>query len=119
MMRRHVGMMHEHLLISLDVYFSALRTKQLHVTPKILEEAKLYRNQVLSLEQYLGMSVTTKSHIAEDHSVQQQEDLDGIGDLGKDFGKRNHQYEAKADRRLGCAQYLALGSQSKAKKKCR
>jgi hypothetical protein len=47
------------------------------------------------------MSVTTKRHLAEDHSLEQQEDLDGIGDLGEDFGERNHQHQAKANRRLG------------------
>jgi hypothetical protein len=65
--------------------------------PEILDKAKLYCNQVLCLERYLGMSVTTKSHLAEDHSVQYQGGLDGIGDLGEDLGERNHQDLAKAD----------------------
>jgi hypothetical protein len=73
-----------------------------------LEKAKLYRDQVLALERYLSMSITTKSHLAEDHSVQQQEDLDGIGDLGEDFGERNHQDEAKANQRLGCVRNFAI-----------
>jgi hypothetical protein len=50
----------------------------------------------------LGMSVTTKSHLMEDHSLEQQEELNGIGDLGEDFGEQNHQDQAKADQRLGC-----------------
>jgi hypothetical protein len=112
---RHVGMMHKHLLTSLDGYFSALRTKRFHVTPAILEMAKLYRDRVLAIERYLGMSVTTKSHLAEDHSVEQQEDLDGIGDLGEDFGERNHQDEAKADRRLGCVRNFATRESIKSK----
>jgi hypothetical protein len=117
---RHVGMMHKHLLVTLlDGFFSALQTKQFHVMPEIVERAKLYRNRALALERYLGMSVTTKSHLAEDHSVEQQEDLDGIGDLGEDFGERNHQDEAKADRHLGCVRNLQLGSRSRAKKKFR
>jgi hypothetical protein len=60
---------------------------------ELLEAKKL-------LETYLGMSVTTKNHLAEDHSVEQMEDLGGIGNLGEDFGERNHQNEAKADRHL-------------------
>ncbi len=47
------------------------------------------------------MSVTTKSHLAEDNYLEQQEDLDGVGDLGKDFGQQNHQDQAKADIRIG------------------
>ena len=100
---------------SLDGYFSALRTKRFHLTPKILEKGKLYHDRVLALERYLGMSVTTKGHLAEDHSVEQQEDLDGIGDLGEDFGERNHQDEAKADRRLGCVRNFATRETIKSK----
>jgi hypothetical protein len=48
------------------------------------------------------MSVTTKSHLMEDHAVQQKLELHGFGDLGEDFGERNHQDQAQADRRLGC-----------------
>lgn len=61
------------------------------------------------------MSVTTKSHLAEDHSCEQQENLDGIGNLGKDFGERNHQDEAKADRRLGCVRNFAVRESIKSK----
>ena len=32
---RYVGKMHKHLLTSLDGYFSALRTKQFHLTPDL------------------------------------------------------------------------------------
>jgi hypothetical protein len=39
------------------------------------------------------MSITTKSHLAEDQLVKQQENLQGIGDLVKEFGERNHQYQ--------------------------
>jgi uncharacterized membrane protein YkoI len=39
--------------------------------------------------------------------LEQQEELHGIGDLGKDFGERNHQDQAKADRRLGCVRNFA------------
>jgi hypothetical protein len=43
----------------------------------------------------------------EDHSIEQQEELSGFGDLGEDFGERNHQDQAKADRRLGCVRNFA------------
>ncbi len=50
-----------------------------------------------------------------DHSVEQQEDFDGIGDLGEDFGERNHQDEAKADLRLGCVRNFATRELIKSK----
>jgi hypothetical protein len=55
------------------------------------------------------MSMTPKSHLMEDHSipVEQQEEIHGIGDLGEDFGERNHQDQARADRRLGCVRNFA------------
>jgi hypothetical protein len=53
------------------------------------------------------MSVTTKSHLIDDHASEQQEELDGFGDIGEDFGERNHQDQAKADRRLGCVRNFA------------
>jgi hypothetical protein len=112
---RHVGDMHQHLLLSLDGYFSGLRTKRFHLTPNIVEATKQYRNRFLALERYLGMSITTKSHIAGYHSVEQQEELDGIGDVGEDFGERNHQDEAKADRRLGSVRNFAMRETIKSK----
>jgi hypothetical protein len=104
---RHVGSAHRHLLHSLDGYFSSLRTKRFHLTPAILQKGKEFRDRILALERYLGMSVTTKSHLMEDHSLEQQEELQGFGDLGEDFGERNHQDQAKADRRLGCVRNFA------------
>jgi hypothetical protein len=112
---RHVGNMHRHLLLSLDGYFSGLRTKRFHLTPRIVENTKRYRDRFLALERYLGMSITTKSHIAGYHSVEQQEALEGIGDLGEDFGERNHQDEAKSDRRLGCVRNFATREGIKSK----
>ena len=112
---RHVCRAHRQLLTALDGYFSCLRTKRFHLTPEILENGKLYRDRVLALERYLGMSVTTKSHMAEDHSIEQQEDLHGFGDLGEDFGERNHQDESKADRRLGCVRNFAIRETIKSK----
>ena len=47
--------------------------------------------------------------------MEQQEALQGIGDLGEDFGERNHQDEAKADRRLGCVRNFAKKESIKSK----
>jgi hypothetical protein len=80
-----------------------------------VEKTKQYQDRFLALERYLGMSVTTKSHLAEDHSVQQQEDLQGIGDIREDFGERNHQDQAKVDRRLGCVRNFATRETIKSK----
>jgi hypothetical protein len=85
---RHVGEMHCRLLHSLDGYFSSLLIKQFHLTREILEQGKWYCDRVLALvERYLGMSVTTKIHLMEDHSLEEQENLAGFGDLGNDFGE--------------------------------
>jgi hypothetical protein len=76
------------------------------LTPAILQKGKEFRHQIFALERYLGMSVTTKSHLMEDHSSELQEELHGFGDLGEDFCERNHIDQAKADRRLGCVRYF-------------
>jgi hypothetical protein len=93
----HVGKTHRDLLHCLDGFFLSLQTKIFHLTPAILEKGKQFRNRILAHEQYLGMSVTTKSHLMEDHAIEQQQELDGFGDLGEDFGEQNHQDQAKAD----------------------
>ncbi len=106
---RHVGKTHGSLLHSLDGYFSCLRTKRFHLTPDIVAKGKQFRDRVLSYERYLGMSVTTKSHLIGDHSCEQQGELQALGNIGKDFGERNHQDQAKADRPLGCVRNFAEG----------
>jgi hypothetical protein len=103
----HVAKAHRNLLHSLSRYFLCLRTKRFHLTPDIVRKGKRFRDHVLAHERYLGMSTTTKSHLMEDHSVEQQWEFNGIGNLGEDFGERNHQDQAKADRRLGCVQNFA------------
>ena len=77
------------------------------LTPEIVEKGIMFRDRILAHKRYLGMSVTTKSHLMEDHAVEQQQELNGFGDLGEDFGERNHQDQAKADRRLGCVRNFA------------
>jgi radical SAM superfamily enzyme len=90
------------------------------LTLDIVEKGKQFHDQVLVHERYLGMSVTTKSSLMEDHSLEQQEELDGIVDLGKDFGERNHQ-----DRKqelinvLDASDILRHKRRSRAKKKFR
>jgi hypothetical protein len=111
----HVGEAHRRLLHSLDGYFRCLRTKRFHLTLEIVETGKQFRNQVLAHERNLGMSVTTKSHLMVDHSLEQQEELDRIGDLGEDLGEQNHQDQAKADRRLGCIRHIATRETIKSK----
>jgi hypothetical protein len=45
----------------------------------------------------------------EDPAVEQQQGLNGFGDLGgEDFGEQNHQDQAKANRRLGCVRDVAV-----------
>ena len=87
---------HAQLLLCVDGYISCMKVKRFHLTDEIVNKRKQYAKKVLEWERYLGMSITTKSHLIEDHSDQQQR-FNGIGDLTEDFGERNHQYEAKAD----------------------
>jgi hypothetical protein len=57
----------------------------------------------------------------EDHSMEQQEEVDGIGYLGEGFGEGNHQDQVKADRHLGCVCWHSFVAQEKSKawRKCR
>lgn len=91
---------HKQLFFCMDGYLSAMRVKRFHLTDRVIVERKQFQEKILKWERYLGMNTTTKSHMIEDHS-DQQEKFQGIGDLTEDFGERNHQYEAKADRLLG------------------
>ena len=112
---RHVGEMHVHLLLSLDGFFSCLRTKRFHLTPNILERTKQHRDRFVAHERHLAMSITSKSHFSGCHAVEQQEMLEGIGDVGEKAGERNHQDEAKADRRLGCVRHFGTRETTKSK----
>ena len=47
--------------------------------------------------------------------MEQQEQLEGIGDMGEDYGKQNHQDEAKSNRRLGCVRHFATRESIKSK----
>jgi hypothetical protein len=78
------------------------------LTLEIVERGIMFCNPILAHERYLGMSRTTKSPLMEDHAVEQQQELNGFGDIGEDFGERKHQDQAKADRRLGCVRNFAV-----------
>ncbi len=93
--------LHRQLLLSLDGYFSGLRTKRFHLTPAIIAKRIQFRDRCLAIMRHLSMSVTPKDHCIEDHAVQMMILHEGIGDLGEDQGEHNHQLESKEDLRLG------------------
>jgi hypothetical protein len=47
------------------------------------------------------MSITPKTHMMADHSIEQPVQICGFTYLGEDAGKRNHQDESEVDRLLG------------------
>ena len=46
----------------------------------------------------LGLSVTQKAHIFEDHAIESMQALNGLGDKTKYFIELSHQYVAPQDR---------------------
>jgi hypothetical protein len=106
---------HRQLFICWDGYFSGLRTKRFHLTDAIAKKTKEFLVRSVLLERYLGMSITPKTHAMDDHSIQQLVATHGFADLGEDAGERNHQDEAKADRRLGAIHDYALKEAFKSK----
>uniref|UniRef100_A0A6U3SB12 Uncharacterized protein n=1 Tax=Ditylum brightwellii TaxID=49249 RepID=A0A6U3SB12_9STRA len=69
----------------------------------------------MELERYMGLLISPKSHIIEDHLCGQQMLFDGIGDLEESFGEQNHQYETIADWRHGGTRDFAIQEKIKAK----
>jgi hypothetical protein len=67
--------------------------------PRFRKKTRQFRNRVLILERYLGMSITTKSHLAEDHSCEQQEDFDGQleGTAACQTARRQRRLDARDD----------------------
>jgi hypothetical protein len=91
---------HRQLFICWDEYFSGLRIKRFHLTDAIAKKTREFLVRSVLLERHLGMSITPKTHVMDDDSMQQLIATHGFADLGEDAGERNHQDEAKADRRL-------------------
>jgi hypothetical protein len=106
---------HKAYLQALDGYLSGMNVKRFHLTPEVAEMTKKYRDKCLELERYLQLSITPKSHVMEDHSCEQQQLLQGMGDLDESFGERNHQYESIADRRHGGTRDFARREKIKSK----
>jgi hypothetical protein len=98
---RDVCEKHRQLFLCWDGYFSGLRTKRFHLTDEITKKTKAFLVRSILLERHLCMSITPKTHVMGDHSIEQLVRIFGFADLAEDAGERNHQDEAKADRRLG------------------
>jgi hypothetical protein len=105
---------HRQLLICWDGYFSGLRTKRFHLTDANAKKTKEFLVvRSLLLEIHLGMSITPKTHVMDDHRIQRLIPTPGFADLGEDADERNHQDEAKPDRRPGTIQkYLRARTKS-------
>jgi hypothetical protein len=109
---------HCQLVLCWDGYFSGLRTKRFHLTDGITRETKAYLYRSILLERHLGMSITPKTHVML-HSIALLVLTCGFSDIAEDAGKRNHQDEAKADRRLGSIQDITRKETFKSKDEVR
>ena len=87
---------------NLYALFSIYRVKRFHITEEQIKNANTHVEHILALWRALGLSVTVKLHIIEDHVVDYLRDLRGFGDLVEDEGERGHQmgahdeYQSKA-----------------------
>jgi hypothetical protein len=109
---------HRQLFICWDGYFSGLRTKHFHLTDAIAKKTKEFLVRSVLLERHLGMSITPKTHLMDDHSIQKLIATRGFADLGEDADERkHHQDEEKADRGLGAIRDYALKEAFKSKDK--
>jgi hypothetical protein len=90
---------YERLLGHLDSFFSICRTKRFHITEQQIKDASEHREHILALWRALGLSVTTKIHIIEDHVIEYLVRLKGFGDLCEDEGERGHQMGAQNENR--------------------
>ena len=111
----NTGDAHMYYLQALDGFLSNILTKRFHMMDEIAETTLQYKNKCMELERYIGISITPKSHIIEDHSITQQRHLKGIGDLEESFGERNHQLETRNDVRYASVQDFDLKERLKSR----
>jgi hypothetical protein len=90
---------HERLLGHLDGFLSICRVKRFHLTETHLTHAVQHRDNIMDGWRALGLSVTTKMHIIEDHVVDYLDALQGFGDMCEDEGERGHQVGAHNESR--------------------
>ena len=74
-----------------DGLFSICRVKRFQITEEQLTNARKHCLQILLLWRAVGLSVTVKLHIIEDHVMEYLMKVKGIGDLTEDEGERAHQ----------------------------
>jgi hypothetical protein len=65
-----------------------------------LAEARDFATKAVASWRSLGLSVTLKAHIAEDHVCGQIRDYHGIGDYNEEFVERLHQEGVRTNRRV-------------------
>jgi hypothetical protein len=82
---RNVFERHHQLFLCWNGYFSGLRTKRFHLTDEIVTKMKKYLERSLLLERHLSMSITPKSHVMGDHSIEQLVRTCGFADLGEEY----------------------------------
>ena len=90
---------HERLLGHLDGFLNIYQVKRFHLTANHLSQAVQNRDSIMDGWRALGLSVTTKMHIIEDHMVAYLEDLQGFGDMCEDEGECGHQVGAQNESR--------------------
>jgi hypothetical protein len=83
--------LHTQLLGHLDSLFSICTVRRFHLTNQQEKDAVGHRDRIMALWRGLGISVTIKLHIIEDHIVDHLLDKKGFGDLTEDEGERAHQ----------------------------
>ena len=83
---------------ALDRYSSGMLTNISHLTDKIAEKTRQYRNKYMEFERYLQLSIAPNSHIIEDHSCEQQIIFNGVRYLEENF------WGAKSPVRTDCRQ---------------
>lgn len=81
----------ERLLGHFDALFSICAVKRFHITEAHITAAEQDVINIMQIWRALGLSVTVKLHIIEDHVVSYLRAYQGFGDLIKEEGERGHQ----------------------------